>query len=192
MSSDDDDDDDTQGCLDFDDNNVRDEKFPVFEFSILKQSIFFSNHLLCLHKLYVSIQTSRLMPLYFVLGALDVMGTLDAELQKKGVAKKQIIDWVYSLQLHPNKSSSTGNLTDHIICGFRGGPFVGVPFDAKSNTRRSEPGEYPHDHSHIAMTYCALCILVILGDDLSRVNKKDILNGLKLSQTKNGRYALHY
>ena len=38
------------------------------------------------------------------------------------------------------------------------------------------------------MTYTALATLLILGDDLSRVNKKAVLSGLKGLQLKDGRY----
>ena len=37
------------------------------------------------------------------------------------------------------------------------------------------------------MTYTALAILVILGDDLSRVYKKAVLNSLRSLQLEDGR-----
>jgi len=37
------------------------------------------------------------------------------------------------------------------------------------------------------MTYTALLSLLVLGDDLSRVNKKAIIHGLKSLQLENGR-----
>ena len=37
------------------------------------------------------------------------------------------------------------------------------------------------------MTYTALLSLLILGDDLSRVNKEAVVQGLKTLQLKNGR-----
>ena len=44
-----------------------------------------------------------------------------------------------------------------------------------------------YEDGHIAMTYTALCCLLILGDDLSRVNRTAIINGLKSVQLENGR-----
>ena len=38
------------------------------------------------------------------------------------------------------------------------------------------------------MTYTALAVLVILGDDLSRVNKKAVLRSLRSLQLDDGRY----
>ena len=43
------------------------------------------------------------------------------------------------------------------------------------------------DYAHIAMTYSALCSLLILGDDLDKVNKNAILSSLKGLQTSRGR-----
>lgn len=37
------------------------------------------------------------------------------------------------------------------------------------------------------MTYCALSTLIILGDDLSRVNRSAIIRGLKEYQKEDGR-----
>ena len=37
------------------------------------------------------------------------------------------------------------------------------------------------------MTYTALATLLILGDDLSRVNKRAVLSGLRGLQLKDGR-----
>ena len=45
----------------------------------------------------------------------------------------------------------------------------------------------PLDSGHIAMTYTALASLIILGDDLSRVNKKAIMAGLRALQQDDGR-----
>ena len=44
-------------------------------------------------------------------------------------------------------------------------------------------------HSHIAMTYTALAILVALGDDLSQVDKESIISSLQtLQQRPNGSF----
>lgn len=46
---------------------------------------------------------------------------------------------------------------------------------------------HPYDSGHVAMTYTGLCSLLILGDDLSRVNKEAVLAGLKVLQLEDGR-----
>lgn len=44
-----------------------------------------------------------------------------------------------------------------------------------------------YESSHITQTYTALCCLIILDDDLSRVDNVAILNGLKHCQKEDGR-----
>ena len=44
-----------------------------------------------------------------------------------------------------------------------------------------------YDCSHIAMTYTALASLLILGDDLSRVNRPAVIEALKALQLPDGR-----
>ncbi|XP_015271781.1 PREDICTED: geranylgeranyl transferase type-1 subunit beta isoform X3 [Gekko japonicus] len=48
---------------------------------------------------------------------------------------------------------------------------------------------HPYDSGHIAMTYTGLCCLVILGDDLSRVNKEACLAGLRALQLEDGSFC---
>ena len=48
----------------------------------------------------------------------------------------------------------------------------------------SEP--HPFDSSHVTMVYTALSCLLILGDDLSRVNRKAVLAGVRNLQLENG------
>lgn len=49
------------------------------------------------------------------------------------------------------------------------------------------PIAYPYDCSHIAMTYTALASLLILGDDLSRVNRPGVFRGMRELQLDSGR-----
>ena len=50
----------------------------------------------------------------------------------------------------------------------------------------------PYDSGHIAMTYTALLTLLILGDDLSRVNKSAVLAGLRQLQLRDGRLLKNF
>ncbi|XP_033121353.1 geranylgeranyl transferase type-1 subunit beta-like, partial [Anneissia japonica] len=70
-------------------------------------------------------------------------------------------------------------------CGFRGSSTLGIPYDS-SQEPKSGLG---YDFSHIAMTYTALSSLLVLGDDLSRVNKNAIITGLQALQKSNGCYT---
>jgi len=94
--------------------------------------------------------------------------------------------------------------------GFRGSPWIGIPFLRDFQNVSSLPSFFPlvsrveaslmglrsqddrefflYDYGHIAMTYVALALLRILGDDYSRVNRKAITSALRHLQQKDGRY----
>lgn len=68
--------------------------------------------------------------------------------------------------IYPRKNLETGNF------GFRGSPANGL-----NNN---------YDFGHLAMTYSALGSLLVLGDDLSRVNRKNIRDNMGQLQLENG------
>jgi len=134
----------------------------------------------CLNALpgaYTSIDTSRMTILFFALSGLDLLNALD----KIENDKNKIIDWIYSLQILPDENTAD---KDTKKCGFRGSSFLGGEFNPDGCFTTSEI----YEGSHIAMTYTALLSLLILGDDLSRVNKKAITENLKSLQLKNGSF----
>ena len=100
------------------------------------------------------------------------------------------------------------------LCGFRGASFLGIPFaahqvgpqrmeESPANIHSPSPpplppppppppqssASAPYDCSHVAMTYTALACLLILGDDLSRVNRPAVLSGLRQLQKEDGRWV---
>ncbi|NXA61917.1 PGTB1 transferase, partial [Mohoua ochrocephala] len=116
----------------------------------------------------------RLTIAFFALSGLDMLDSLDV------VNKDDIIEWIYSLQVLPTEDRSNMNR-----CGFRGSSYLGMPFNPSKG-----PGiSHPYDSGHIAMTYTGLSCLVILGDDLSRVNKDAILAGLRALQLEDGSFC---
>uniref|UniRef100_A0A8C3KF75 Geranylgeranyl transferase type-1 subunit beta n=1 Tax=Calidris pygmaea TaxID=425635 RepID=A0A8C3KF75_9CHAR len=135
---------------------------------------FFQRCLQILPERYSSLETSRLTIAFFALSGLDMLDSLDV------VNKDDIIEWIYSLQVLPTEDSSNLNR-----CGFRGSSYLGMPFNPSKG-----PGiSHPYDSGHIAMTYTGLSCLVILGDDLSRVNKDAILAGLRALQLEDGSFC---
>nr|CAG4707660.1 unnamed protein product [Naegleria fowleri] len=74
---------------------------------------YFMGHLNVLPHFYGSQDTNRMTILYFIVGSLDVLGKLDQVLNDE--KKKEIIDWIYSMQIVPDQNDS--NLER---CGFRG------------------------------------------------------------------------
>lgn len=116
---------------------------------------------------------------FFSLGALTLLNELDNNITPEN--KNDWIEWIYAQQLLPTGEDPDMNET---VCGFRGSSWSGRPFDSTSTT-----SEFCHyDSSHIANTYTALCNLLILGDDLSRVNKSAIVKTLRTLQQGDGRY----
>ncbi|CAH2087485.1 unnamed protein product [Euphydryas editha] len=116
--------------------------------------------------------TTRVTIAYFSVSGLDVLGSITSislDLQSR------IIKWLYQLQVHPNKENG-----DMSACGFQGSSTINIDFDTGSSHYRC---------GHLAMTYTGLCILLSLGDDLSRVNRKALIEGVKALQTEEGNFA---
>ena len=65
--------------------------------------------------------------------------------------------------------------------------FVVYNFIRSHNSMFQSPRSYPYDCSHVAMTYTAMSCLLILGDDLSKVNREAVLAGLRTLQRSDGR-----
>ena len=85
---------------------------------------------------FASLETSRMTVLFFAISGLDVLGSLEQSLSED--RKREIVDWIYSLQVES---------------GFLGSTFLKIP---KLEDKLC-------DSVHIAMTYTALATLVILG-----------------------------
>ncbi|XP_045501286.1 geranylgeranyl transferase type-1 subunit beta [Colias croceus] len=116
--------------------------------------------------------TTRVTIAYFSVSGLDVLGSISSisiELQRR------IVDWLYQLQVHPDKD--TGDMS---ACGFQGSSTVNIDLSSENKMYRC---------GHLAMTYTGLCVLLALGDDLSRLNRKAIVEGVKALQTKEGNFS---
>lgn len=67
--------------------------------------------------------------------------------------------------------------------GFRGAALYGVRFDVSG-----APSSSCYDTGHIAMTYTALALLLILGDDLSGVDRRATLRHVRQLQQADGSF----
>ncbi|KAM6965172.1 geranylgeranyl transferase type-1 subunit beta [Aplochiton taeniatus] len=133
---------------------------------------FFQRSLQVLPERYSSLETSRLTIVFFALAGLDVLDAMDV------IDKNNMVEWIYSLQVLPTEDQSNSGR-----CGFRGSSHLGLPYTTKG------PGvAHPYDSGHIAMTYTGLVCLVMLGDDLSRVNKQACMAGVKALQLEDGSF----
>jgi geranylgeranyl transferase type-1 subunit beta len=97
---------------------------------------------------------------FFLLNSLDILNQLDTATSPKD--RQHWIDWIYKCQL------SNG--------GFRG------------STATKTEAHSVYDTAHLPATYFAIASLLILGDDLKRVNRDGALLGLKVSQNENGSF----
>ncbi|XP_073243213.1 geranylgeranyl transferase type-1 subunit beta-like [Porites lutea] len=144
------------------------------DFVCKKHVKFFKRCLDILPSAYSSLDTSRVTVAFFALSGLDILNSLHIVEENK----KEIIEWIYSNQKLPDHTPADTDLTR---CGFRG---------SSTSARHKVLSEGVHDYdcSHIAMTYTALASLVILGDDLSRVNRPAVIEGLKALQLSDGSF----
>ncbi|XP_049848672.1 geranylgeranyl transferase type-1 subunit beta-like [Schistocerca gregaria] len=131
-----------------------------------------------LPEVYDSEDSNRMTFLYFALSGLDVMGAI-GELEESG----RLVEWVYAQQVLPIGEGMEG--VEVARCGFRGSGFAGAIRDENGKQRLSE---WVYIESHLAMSYSALCCLVILGDDLSRVNKGALVRALGALQCEDGSF----
>ncbi|XP_028411287.1 geranylgeranyl transferase type-1 subunit beta-like [Dendronephthya gigantea] len=154
--------------------NMTDEK-PCVEikedFLHAKHVKFFIRCLNVLPSSYSSLDTTRLTIAFFAISGLDILNALDVIADDKS----NYIDWIYSLQILSGKGGNVNN------CGFKGSSTL--------HLKGYEDFESPFDSGHIAMTYVALASLLILGDDLSRVDKKSVVESLKHLQLNDGSFC---
>lgn len=116
--------------------------------------------------LYQSNDATRMTLAFFIISALDLLDALEPITSAD--ERTAYIDWIYRCQ-HPEG-------------GFRG--FTGTDLGAL----RSESNEC-WDPANLAATFFALATLIILGDDLTRVNTRECLAWLKGLQLDNGSFG---
>ncbi|KAL9182391.1 hypothetical protein ACHAXT_013043 [Thalassiosira profunda] len=162
------------------------------KFERLRHVRYFSTCLQNLPKQYSSADTNRLTLVHFCVQALDLLGCLpDANVcgtvgEEVHINREGIIEWIYGLQTLPTLDGDgcAGG-------GFKGGTYLGPLLNASDVDEEDGQREerHPYDHSHLAMTYVALCTLAALGDDLSRVNRTAILQTLQSLQKEDGSFV---
>lgn len=127
---------------------------------------------------YISSDASRVFLGFFIVAGLDLLDVLhsnpsDGSNDNKSVVspteRQAWIDWIYSCQTPDG-------------AGFRG--FTGTNLDIYRNTSNShwDPGNLPN-------TFFALAALLILGDDLARVKRREILEWLPRLQREDGSFG---
>ncbi|KAI8878119.1 geranylgeranyl transferase type-1 subunit beta-like protein, partial [Backusella circina FSU 941] len=150
------------------------------EIDVDKLARYFKSHLTMLPTEYTQTETNRMTLAFFSLASLSLLGQLDAKVNETN--KKDWIEWIYAQQVLP-----TGEIPDanENYCGFRGSSWSGRVYEPNAETCSFQH----YDCGHIANTYTALLNLLILGDDLSRVNRTAIVKTLKKLQQEDGSIA---
>ena len=130
-----------------------------------------------LPKPYVHADTSRITLAYFAATALYLIK------QPQTLDKTKIINWVYAMQLKPTRDQ---NVPPERLAGFRAGPFMGNKFSHDGTSSSSQ-----FDTAHLAMTYAALAILTLLGDDLKGVDRDRTLAFVRSMQNDDGSFRAY-
>ncbi|KAJ5215027.1 hypothetical protein N7468_010706 [Penicillium chermesinum] len=116
---------------------------------------------------YTSNDSNRMLLAFFIISGLDILGALE---NKTTAEERQVyIDWLYRCQV------PTG--------GFRG--FSGTDFGEE---RRNADNE-AWDPANVPATFFALVNLLILGDDLSAVKRRERLQWLPKLQRVDGSFG---
>lgn len=86
---------------------------------------------------------------------------------------EEVVDFIFVIEYNTER------------CGFRGSSFIGASlnFDANNSSKYSP---LPYDSCHVTMDYSALVSLLVLGDDLERVNRQAVIDGIRALQSVNG------
>ena len=113
---------------------------------------------------YTSNDSQRISLAFFILSALDLLGSLHTH--TTAAERAEYRDWILQCQ-HPNG-------------GFRGftGTIVG---------KESEPCVY--DSANLAATYFALAALAVLGDGIQHVDREQCFQWLRTLQRQNGSFG---
>ena len=128
---------------------------------------------------YTPYDANRMMLGTFILSALDVLSALDTHMTQD--ERDGFVNWIYSCQ-HPEGGFRAFDGTD---CSQRS-PSGGQ--DEETSRRRNVASASPWDPANIAGTFFALSGLLILGDNLERVRRKEALRWLRSLQLEDGSF----
>lgn len=92
--------------------------------------------------------------------------------------RHEIRDWIYRYQIITNESSMFQ------CSGFQGSSSINV-----LHSDQRSCGIEKYKFGHLAMTYTGIAILLTLGDDLSRLDRKAIIRGVAAVQKPDGSFS---
>ncbi|XP_052865703.1 geranylgeranyl transferase type-1 subunit beta [Anopheles cruzii] len=139
-----------------------------------KHAKYFKRFLHILPERLASHDSTRVTIAFFAVSGLDVLNSLDLLTDS---FQQDIINWIYKLQVVPGPG-------DRPAGGIQG-----------SSTFDVLPGSTVHNGlqqyrwGHLAITYTGIAVLVALGDDLSRLNRRAIIEGVAAVQRDDGSFS---
>ena len=123
---------------------------------------------------YQSNDSQRLSLVFFILNSLDILDGLDGNLSRE--ERTDYINWIYACQ--------------HPYGGFRGSPTSGQPAKADLEGSRGSVSLLDgYDSANLGSTFFALESLIILGDDLERVERRQCWDWVKCLQRDDGSFG---
>jgi geranylgeranyl transferase type-1 subunit beta len=120
-----------------------------------------------LPELYVSTDSTRLSLAYFIVSALDLLNVLETKVTSK--ERERWIQWIYHCQVAEG--------------GFRGS--TSTDFGAEKRTKANRHW----DPANLPTTFFAIVTLIVLGDDLSGIRRRECLEWLPKLQRQNGSFG---
>lgn len=158
--------------------------FVVDDFQRARQTAFLRFSVQCLPQPYESQDINHTMIIYYVMHALDILGLLRPTDAAAGGARpivseqdrRALIEYIYSLQVC---ATPRARANDALGFGFAGAPWC-VPDGSRYRVASA------------ATTFGALCLLRELGDDLGRVDRDSVAEGLRHLQQPDGSFACAY
>lgn len=140
---------------------------------IKKHAKYFLRFLNLLPPRLASNDSTRVTIAFFSVSGLDTLNHLDLLSSDE---QKSIIDWIYHLQFVPATSSKAR-------AGIQGSSILNAKVSG------TECGLESYKYGHLAMTYTGIAVLLALGDDLSRLDRKAIIEGVASVQQKDGSFS---
>ncbi|CAD6999316.1 geranylgeranyl transferase type-1 subunit beta [Ceratitis capitata] len=113
---------------------------------------------------------------FFAVCGLDVLKSLSL---LSNQMQKDVIEWIYGglvTSLEDGQQS---------CCGFQGSRCVNII----SNDEQLQANAKCYQWGHLAMTYTGIGLLATLGDDLSRLDRKSIVDGVAAVQRPDGSFS---
>uniref|UniRef100_A0A2M4BRN7 Geranylgeranyl transferase type-1 subunit beta n=1 Tax=Anopheles marajoara TaxID=58244 RepID=A0A2M4BRN7_9DIPT len=138
-----------------------------------KHAKYFKRFLNILPERLASHDSTRVTIAFFAVSGLDVLNSLDL---LPDSFQQDIINWIYKLQVVPRPGEPSAG---------------GIQGSSTFNVSGTSPhcGLKQYRWGHLAITYTGIAVLVALGDDLSRLNRQAIIEGVAAVQRDDGSFS---